>query len=141
MIPDVSAVSDTNALLWYLFTPGRLTPLAKSTLTAAVQADELYIATMTLVDLEYAKDKPGYPYPNAIAIVRAMLDEPGEHLNALELTIEVAATVSQVPRTEIPDMPDRVIAATAVAHGMKLVSSDRKIRNSPSLNALIQVIW
>ena len=46
-----------------------------------------------------------------------------------------------VPRDEVPDMPDRIIAATAVAYKLPLVSQDTEIRASASLKALVPVIW
>jgi len=41
-----------------------------------------------------------------------------------------------VPRAEVPDMPDRIIAATALHLGLPLISRDRKIQL-----AGLQTIW
>jgi len=49
--------------------------------------------------------------------------------------------MAQVPRAEIPGMPDRIIAATAVAHNLPLVSKDADIRNSATLKQFVTVIW
>ncbi len=38
-------------------------------------------------------------------------------------------------------MPDRIVAATAVAHKLPLVSADSDLRSSTSLKALVSVIW
>jgi predicted nucleic acid-binding protein len=46
-----------------------------------------------------------------------------------------------VPRAEVPDMPDLIIAATAVAHPLSLVSQDSEIRASAALKGLISVVW
>jgi predicted nucleic acid-binding protein len=48
--------------------------------------------------------------------------------------------MDQVPRAEVPDMPDRIVAATAVAHDLSLVSADSDIQGSASLKSLVQVI-
>lgn len=39
-------------------------------------------------------------------------------------------TLGQVNRDEVPDMPDRITVATALALGVPLLSRDRKIRAS-----------
>lgn len=46
------------------------------------------------------------------------------------MTEFVADTGARVPRAEVPDMPDRIIAATAVCLGLALISKDRKIQLS-----------
>ncbi|MBI3923628.1 MAG: hypothetical protein HY318_19570 [Armatimonadetes bacterium] len=48
----------------------------------------------------------------------------------------VAGSVARVPRSEVPDMPDRIIAATAVCLGLALISKDRKIQLSG-----VKTIW
>jgi predicted nucleic acid-binding protein len=45
----------------------------------------------------------------------------------------LADTLGQVQRDEVADMPDRIIAATALALGVPLFSRDRKIRESQVL--------
>ncbi len=48
----------------------------------------------------------------------------------------VVGSLGQVNRDEVPDMPDRIIAATALVLGVPLLSRDRKIRASS-----VQTIW
>jgi PIN domain nuclease of toxin-antitoxin system len=42
-----------------------------------------------------------------------------------------------IPRDLVPDMPDRIIAATAMSVALPLISCDRRIRSVQGLN----VIW
>jgi PIN domain nuclease of toxin-antitoxin system len=42
----------------------------------------------------------------------------------------------QVPRADVPDMPDRIVAATAVYYGVPVISRDARIRASN-----VQTIW
>jgi predicted nucleic acid-binding protein len=42
----------------------------------------------------------------------------------------VAHGLERIPRADVPDMPDRIIAATAVSLGVPLVTRDGKIRAS-----------
>jgi predicted nucleic acid-binding protein len=48
----------------------------------------------------------------------------------------VADALARIPRDQVPDLPDRVIAAAALALGLPLVTRDAKIRSSA-----IQTIW
>ena len=48
----------------------------------------------------------------------------------------VVDAVARVDRDSVPDMPDRIIAATALHLGLPLVAKDKKIRA-----AEIETIW
>jgi predicted nucleic acid-binding protein len=48
----------------------------------------------------------------------------------------VAKAVYRVPRNAVPDMPDRIIAATALYLGLPLVTKDGRLRK-----AGISTIW
>ena len=48
----------------------------------------------------------------------------------------VAQAVYKIPRDIAPDMPDRIIAATALHLGLPLVKRDRRLQNSG-----IKTIW
>jgi predicted nucleic acid-binding protein len=48
----------------------------------------------------------------------------------------IAQALKQIERTQIPDLPDRIIAATALHLGLPLISRDRKIQLSE-----IETIW
>lgn len=45
-------------------------------------------------------------------------------------TVEVVDAMRQVPREDVPDMPDRIVAATAVYFGVPAISRDGRIRAS-----------
>ena len=41
-----------------------------------------------------------------------------------------------VPRVAVPDMPDRIVAATAVHFGVPVISRDRRIQSS-----ILSTVW
>jgi predicted nucleic acid-binding protein len=49
---------------------------------------------------------------------------------------KIALKMAEVPREDIPDLPDRIIAATALFYGVPVLSRDARIRSSS-----IQAIW
>jgi PIN domain nuclease of toxin-antitoxin system len=53
-----------------------------------------------------------------------------------EIDREVADAVALIPRSVVPDMPDRIIAATALHLNLPLVTADHKIQASQ-----VQTIW
>jgi len=55
----------------------------------------------------------------------------------IELTREIADEIENIPRSIVPDMPDRIIAATALFLNLALISSDSGIAKLTS----IQTIW
>jgi PIN domain nuclease of toxin-antitoxin system len=63
-------------------------------------------------------------------------DEPSTSCRLAPLDRAVADTLELVDRNEVPDMPDRVIAATAATLKVPLISRDRKIRSSK-----IETLW
>lgn len=134
-------LADTHAIVWYLFEPSRLSSSALAAMSAAEQTGKLFISTITIVEVNYLSGKKTFPYSGVLPRLFALLTDPAEPLEAIPLTLEVAQAMDQVPRNEVPDMPDRIVAATAIAHNLSLVSADSDIQGSASLNSLIQVIW
>jgi PIN domain nuclease of toxin-antitoxin system len=136
-----AVVVDTNAILWWYFDPSRLSAAAQRALSAAASSGRLLISAITLVELVYLEGRAMFPYPGAYARLSSLAADPVEPLEVLPVTAEVADAMHQIPRAEVPDMPDRIIGATAVAHHLPMVSADTDLRNSASLNALVSVIW
>jgi PIN domain nuclease of toxin-antitoxin system len=134
-------LADTHSIVWFLFDTARLSPAADEALTAAAQSGKLYISAITLVEVNYLSSKKTFPYSGVFPRLIALANDPNEPLEVLPLTLEIAQALDLVPRTEVPDMPDRIIAATAVAYTLPLVSQDSEIRASASLEALVPVIW
>jgi predicted nucleic acid-binding protein len=52
------------------------------------------------------------------------------------LTTGIVEAMRQVRRADVPDMPDRIVAATAVYFGVPVISRDSRIRASN-----IQTVW
>lgn len=48
----------------------------------------------------------------------------------------VAQAVKQIPRAVVADMPDRIIAATALSLGLPLVTADTEIRKLTNITTI-----
>ena len=53
-----------------------------------------------------------------------------------DLTTGVVEALATIPRNSIPDLPDRIIAATALYLNLPLISRDSKIADSK-----VNTIW
>lgn len=87
------------------------------------------------MEIVYLVEKKRLP-ANAYADLRAALDDPDHVFKEAPFTAEVVDAMRQVPRAAVPDMPDRIVAATAVYFGVPVLSRDGRIRAST-----IQTLW
>jgi PIN domain nuclease of toxin-antitoxin system len=63
------------------------------------------------------------------------LARPDSSLSLVPLDLALAQTIRQIPRADVPEMPDRIIAGTALHLGVPLVTKDHVIR-SANLNTI-----
>ncbi len=125
-MPDV--VTDTHGLIWYLEDNPRLGPAADQAFDACDRGElTVYVPTICLVEIVYLQEKGRIP-TDLKAQLDAELQAGTSGLVLADLTVEVAGAVSRVPRADVPDMPDRIVAATALHLGLPLISRNRKIQ-------------
>lgn len=65
----------------------------------------------------------------------ALLD-PESVLVEMPLGVEIARTMARVDVLKVPDLPDRVVAASALFLGVPVISRDARIQQSG-----MRVIW
>jgi PIN domain nuclease of toxin-antitoxin system len=131
-----AVVTDTHALIWYLFEPTQLSTEARAAFaTAETIAGLIYVPTICLVEVRYLIDKRVLAEDVFDQLVKSLLDERTAPL-AVSLDLEIASSLHRVSKTQVPEMPDRIIAATALHLNLPLVTRDHKIRASS-----IQTIW
>jgi PIN domain nuclease of toxin-antitoxin system len=130
------AVADTHVLIWYLYDDPRLSAAARTVIEQSEgDGDEIGVSAITLAEIVYLIEK-GRVHPEALGRVLAALDEPGATLQDLPLDRSVVAVMPSVDRNEVPDLPDRIIAATAKLYEVPVISRDRRIRLSA-----VETIW
>jgi PIN domain nuclease of toxin-antitoxin system len=132
-MPDL--VIDTHIAVWALTEPHMLSVNAKAALVAAEANGIIYVSSMTLIELVYLTEK-GKVAPDVLTLLRDALDDLTTAYRLYEIDRTVADTVALIPRTIVPEMPDRIIAATALYLNLPLVTADHKIQASN-----VQTIW
>src|SRR5690349_15575369 len=106
-------VADTHALVWHLTGNSRL-PVRCAALYN--DADEgkawIHVSTITLVEIVYLADR-GRIDADIFGRVLALLATPNGSYQPVAISTAIVEAMATVPRDTVPDMPDRIIAATA----------------------------
>jgi PIN domain nuclease of toxin-antitoxin system len=113
---------DTHVVQWWSAEPERLSPRSAKLL---IEAGELSVAAITWYELAWlarnGRIDVGIP-------VRSWLDQLAAQVRTLAITPAIAETAAGLPAAFPGDPADRLIYATAVEHGVKLVTKDQRLR-------------
>lgn len=132
----IAGVADTHTALWYLLRNPRLSATARSFMDDAANAgNEIALSPISLAEIIYLVEK-GRLAASAYDELRKALNDPDFVIEEAPFTSEIVETMRQVPREDIPDMPDRIVAATALYYGVPVISRDGNIRASN-----IRTVW
>jgi PIN domain nuclease of toxin-antitoxin system len=132
----IAGVADTHTAIWHLFGDARLSTEAATFINEAANArQKIAISSITLAEIVYLVEKNRLPHAAYEELTQAFTDP--EHVFAEAMfSAAIVESMRRVPRTEVPDLPDRIIAATAVYFDVPVLSRDRKI-----LSASLMSIW
>ena len=102
---------------------------------AGGEFQKIALAPISLAETVYLVEKRRLP-ATAFEDLRAALRNPKNLLEEAPFTGDVVACMRLVPRDAVPDMPDRIVAATAIYLGVPVISKDGRIRAST-----VNCIW
>ena len=127
---------DTHVLLWLAAEPVRLSRSAASAIRRALRSGGIAIASISLWEIAalFAKGRLR-SRGTTEASLEAILKATGVSLR--EITPAIASLATQFPADFSADPADRLIAATARAEGLTLITRDERIRSS----ALVRTVW
>ncbi len=127
---------DTNALIYAVSAPRRLSRAAASAIRRAQAGDGLAISAITLWELAMLFERGQLRAHGTVEnSVRLMVEKT--RVVVKPITIEIASLAVQFPEDFPRDPADRLVGATARAEGLPLITSDENIQRSP----LIKTIW
>ena len=127
---SVQVLADTHALIWYLFDEERLSPSGLAALDGAIGAGfPILVSAIPIVEIVYLVEKHRIN-AGAVNRIREACEAEDPSIEIVPVDARVAYGIDEVARADFPDMPDRIIAATAAALGVPLVTRDGKIRAS-----------
>ena len=132
-----SVAVDTQSVIWHVNDPGKLTKPARIAISTAQSTPgaNLFLSAISIIELIYLVEKHRFTRSFLISLL-SMLDDPSNRWVVLPIDESLARSIDFIPRNIVPDLPDRIIAATAHHYQLPLVSSDRQIQQAP-----ITVIW
>lgn len=127
---------DTHVLVWMAAEPRRLSRKAASAVRRGLASGGLGIASITIWELAQLFARGRLRRSGTVeASVQEVVRET--RVAVRDITPTIAALASQLPDDFPGDPADRLIAATAMAEGAWLVTSDERIRGCP----LVRTLW
>ncbi|MBF2056637.1 MAG: PIN domain-containing protein [Cyanobacterium sp. T60_A2020_053] len=125
-------ILDTHAIVWYLMESPKL---SRKGLNAIDNAEKIYISAISIIEIIYLEEKGKIP-KICLAMIEQILNDDNNHWKVIPCDFNIAKCLSQIDREIIPEMPDRIIAATALYLNLPLITCDTKITAST-----VQTIW
>jgi PIN domain nuclease of toxin-antitoxin system len=126
---------DTNVVLWVAFDADRLSKKAKEAIAEARRTGRgLAISDMTLLELAMLASKRRIRLDVS---AESFLSQLETSLSVLPMNAQICACAFALPRRYFKDPADRIIAGTALAKGLTLITADREIRKS----GVVPTIW
>lgn len=96
----------------------------------------IILPTISIVEIVHLIEK-GRLVPQALISLMQALKLTNASFVTQDLTADIAQTLQQISRQTVPEMPDRIIAATTLHLNLPLVTKDHKIQALQN----IQTIW
>lgn len=124
----MAVVADTHTFIWYLCGSNRLSETAIAALDQTIQVgDSIYIASISLIEITYLVERSRIPEAAFEQLNQALAD-PATSFQVVPLDLAIAQTIRQIDRPTVPEMPDRIIAATALHLNLPLITRDHRIQ-------------
>jgi PIN domain nuclease of toxin-antitoxin system len=129
-------VTDTHALLWHLSRDPALSASAVDIFHLADTGEaEIIIPSIALVEIVYLCERQRVP-ADRIDRVLTLINTAGSRYRLAALDEAIVQALRHIPREQVPDMPDRVIAATALHLDVPVITRDSRIQTSG-----LRIIW
>ncbi len=110
----IAGVADTHAAVWFLFGDPRLSTPAKAFFDRiAVARQKIALSSISLAEVVYLIEKNRLP-TSAYDELRWALANPNHVLEEAPFNAAVVEAMWHVSRDSVPDMPDRIVAATGL---------------------------
>jgi len=129
-------VLDTHAAIWYMLGMRQLSHVALQAIRRTLRGGRpVYFSAISIVETSYLVERNRLPR-EALQRLDSEVVEPVFGIQVVPVDASVAVAVRSIPREIVPEMPDRIIAATALYLDVPLITRDARIQASG-----IRTIW
>ncbi len=129
-------VLDTHVLVWWLAQPRNLSVKARRLVTASAAKAEVGVSTISLFEIATLVRRRrlvlAMSFSSWVAALRSMSE-----INLQPVSPEIALAAGDFDEPFPGDPADRLIAATALVAGAKLVTADENLRSV----SMIETVW
>ncbi len=125
---------DTHVLYWMTSDPNRLSRRAVAAIRRARQNTGIAVATITLWELAWLAQNRRIVVTSS---VETFVRETVARVILRAVTPEIAALAAALPQDFPRDPSDRLIAATAMVEGCRLVTADGRIQRA----GVVETLW
>ncbi len=129
-------VLDTHVLVWWVSGSRRLSVRARRELRSATPRNPAAASSISVFEIATAVRRGRLEIALPLQQWLADLGDLPE-LRILPITAEIAALAGGFDDATPGDPADRIIAATAMVHGARLLTADARLRATPRL----QSVW
>ena len=133
----INCVADTHAVIWYLSKNKRLSRKAR-TIFQQAQAGygHVVVPSIVLVETIFLAQRMRVE-EDITKILLALTEDPADGIYIYPLDKAVVQALSHFGPVAIPELADRIIAATALCLDLPLLTIDSTIQES----SLVKTVW
>jgi PIN domain nuclease of toxin-antitoxin system len=118
---------DTHILVWLLISPDKLPAKARKVILAARKTGPLVISAITLWEMAWLAENGRIEIDVSVA---SFVKRCASWVQVAPITEEIAVRSVQLPASYPKDPQDRIIGATAIVEGCRLLTHDQRIIQS-----------
>ena len=132
----IVTIADTHAVIWQIYADSRLSQTASSYIQdAGAKGQQIGVSSITLVEMVYLIERQRIALESFTRLCQA-LESTQTAFTEIPIDLNIARALSRIDAISIPDMPDRIIAASAQHLNVPVITRDTRISASG-----MQVIW
>jgi PIN domain nuclease of toxin-antitoxin system len=118
---------DTHILIWLLIAPENLSPKARKAILAARKSASLALSAISLWEIAWLAENKRIDVDVSVG---SFVKKCACYVQVLPITQEIAVRSVQFPKSYPSDPQDRIIGATAIIEGVRLLTHDKLIVKS-----------
>jgi predicted nucleic acid-binding protein len=132
----IQAVADTHAVIWHLFNDSRLSGSARLYIEQTTfDGNSIAVSTITFAEIIYLSERDRIPTETLPELLK-LIDSGTSVWVEVPFSRAIAHAMQRVERSQVPELADRIIAATAVHLDIPVITRDHKIQASN-----LRTIW